>query len=111
MAATTSFDGFSKAKYDYEPADLKNLNALPLQGGNYLFAQRSGGRAVIVFAAETDCIRKAVVNNPRWDEARDKHGAIFIFYRLNPQPSRRRLELHDLIRQHNPPMNPQGREE
>lgn len=110
MATTMYFEGFSKIKYEYVLADLKNLNALPMQGGNYLFAQRVGGRPVIVYAAETDCVRKAVVDSPRWNEARTKHSAVFIYFHMNDAPSRRRLELHDLIRQHNPPMNPRADE-
>ena len=106
MAATTSFEGFSRTKYDYVVVDEKELNTLSTQGGNYVFAQRSGGGPVIVYAAETDCLKKTLVNNPRWAEARDKHGARFIFIHMNPTPSRRRLELYDLIQKHNPAMNP-----
>jgi hypothetical protein len=108
MAATTKFQGFSKKSYDYIRADLKNLNALPTQGGNYVFAARVGGSPVIVYAAETESIRGAVANHPRWPEARDRHGAIFIFFHVNANPALRRLEAHDLIRRHNPPMNPRA---
>ena len=106
MAATTKFEGFSRKTYDYVRADLNNLNALSTQGGNYLFAARVGGSPVIVYVSETGSIRTTVANDPLWVEARDKHGAIFIFVHMNPNPALRRLEVHDLIRKHNPPMNP-----
>jgi hypothetical protein len=108
MAATTKFEGFSRKSYDYVRADPKDLNTLSTQGGNYLFAARVGGSPVIVYAAETGSIRSTVANHPLWAEARDKHGAIFVFVHLNPNPALRRLEAHDLIRKHDPPMNPRS---
>jgi hypothetical protein len=108
MATTTKFEGFSRKSYDYARADLTKLNELSTQGGCYLFAARVGGSPVIVYAAETGSIRATVANDPLWAEARDKHGAIFIFIHLNPNPALRRLEVHDLIRKHNPPMNPRS---
>jgi hypothetical protein len=108
MAAMTRFDGFSRTSYDYVRADLMHLSALSTQGGNYVFAARVGGSPVIVYAAETDSIRTAVANHPRWAEACDKHGALFIFIHMNPNPALRRLEVHDLIRKHDPPMTPRS---
>ncbi len=37
MAATTSFNGFSKATYDYVAVDEKDLNALSMQGARFIF--------------------------------------------------------------------------
>jgi hypothetical protein len=108
MAATTKFEGFSRKTYDYVRADLTKLNGLSTQGGCYLFAARVGGSPVIVYVAETGSIRSAVANHPLWAQAQGEHGAIFIFVHLNPNPALRRLEVHDLIRKHEPPMNPRS---
>jgi hypothetical protein len=106
MPPPVKFAGFSQQNYEYNHADLNNLAALPTQGGNYIFAKREGGAPVIVFAGETNTLRATVDKHPRWREAQSKHGAIFIFFHLNTEPSRRRLEVHDLVRRHAPPMNP-----
>jgi hypothetical protein len=53
-----------------------NLNALPMQSGNFVPRASAGARDV--YAAETDYVRKAVVDSPRWNEARTKHSAVFI---------------------------------
>ncbi len=111
MAAKTSFEGFSRTKYDYELADLANLAALPAQAGNYIFARRVAGAADIVFAGETESLRATVASHPRWREAQVRHQALFIYFHLNPVAGRRRLELHDLVRRHAPPMNPPVRVE
>jgi hypothetical protein len=105
MPAPVSFVGFSNTAYKYEFADLNALAALPTQGANYVFASRVGGKPTIVFAAETDNVRKALTAHPRWNEAKTKHQAVFILVHMNPEPSRRRIELHDLVRRHSPPMN------
>jgi hypothetical protein len=84
---------------------MAKLGALPTQAGNYLFASRVGGKATIVFAGETESLQRTVAKHPRWNEARTKHEAVFILFHLNPEPGRRRIELHDLVRLHSPPMN------
>jgi hypothetical protein len=105
MAAPVKFAGFSQTTYEYTAADLNNLAALPTQGGNFIFAKREGGAPVIVFAGETNTLKATLAKHPRWREAQNKHGAIFLFFHLNTEPSRRRLELHDLVRRYSPPMN------
>ncbi len=111
MAAKTGFEGFSRTKYEYELADPANLAALPMQAGNYIFARRVAGAPDIVFAGETESLRATLANHPRWREAQARHQAQFIYYHLNPVAGRRRLELHDLVRRHAPPMNPPPRVE
>ena len=106
MATPVKFAGFSQQTYEYQTADLTNLAKLPTQGGNYIFAKRVGGAPQIVFAGETNTLKATLEKHPRWREAQAKHEAIFIFFHQNTEPSRRRLELHDLVRRHSPPMNP-----
>jgi hypothetical protein len=105
MPAPISFTGFSNTAYSYAFADLQALGQLPSQGGNYVFAARVGGKPTIVFAGETDSLRRTVAAHPRWAEAQAKHAAVFILFHANDTPSRRRLEVHDLVRRHAPPMN------
>jgi hypothetical protein len=105
MPTPVKLAGFSQQTYEYTAADLNNLAALPTQGGNYVFAKREGGAPVIVFAGETNTLRATLAKHPRWREAQTRHQAIFILFHLNTEPSRRRLEVHDLVRRHSPPMN------
>jgi hypothetical protein len=105
MATPITLTGFSKTAYPYTMADLQKLDTLPTQGGNYVFAARVGGKAAIVFAGETTNIRATVAKHPRWPEAKNRHEAIWILIHMNAEPSRRRLEVHDLVRLHSPPMN------
>ena len=105
MPAPVSFPGFSQTQYRFEFADLNALGALPTQGGNYIFASRVGGKAAIVLAGEAPDLRAAIARHPRWNEAKTKHQAVFILYHVNTEPGRRRIELHDLVRRHAPPMN------
>ena len=100
-----SFPGFSQTQYKYEFADLNALGTLPTQPGNYIFASRVGGKPNIVLTGETLDLRAAIAKHPRWNEAKNKHQAVFILYHVNDQPGRRRIELHDLVRRHTPPMN------
>lgn len=105
MPAPATFAGFSNTAYAYTFADLNALGTLPTQGGNYVFASRVGGKPTIVFAGEAPDLRAALAKHPRWGEARAKHQAVFILFHTNDQPGRRRIELHDLVRRHSPPMN------
>jgi hypothetical protein len=105
MPGPITFTGFSNTAYEYAFVEPAAVPQLPTRGGTYVFAARVGGKPTIVFAAETDNLRQTLTKHPRWAEAQRDHKAVFLLVHPNDAPPRRRLEVHDLVRRHAPPMN------
>jgi hypothetical protein len=103
MAGRT-YQGASGRNYAYGIFSTADLNNLPLQAGNYIFAT-ADGTAIYIEAANS--VRKSVVESDFWDHAQDVHGASFLLVHFDHESGepQRHAEKMDLIDAHHPPMN------
>jgi hypothetical protein len=104
-----SFQGKTGKWYQYASVDVDNLKALPLQGGNFVFARSTSLEGpVIIYAGEGDSLRSAFTPELQgiWQFARDTHSANMILINAyGASPAERQKELADLLEKHLPPMN------
>ena len=98
-----SFEGASGEHYDYVALNLKNREAFPMGGGNYLFTRPSEKGEVIVCAGDSANLWTDFVM--RWDIAKRKYGATVAYLRVNHDQKARRTEREDLVAKHHPAMN------
>lgn len=94
--------GKSGARYRYVAFDEDRF--LPPAGANFVIAKLTKDGPTVVYAGETDNLA-----NQSWraalEKARAAYGDAAILTRLNVTRAVREAERHDLIEQHQPPMN------
>ena len=94
-------------RYRYTP--LEEERFLPPAGANFVIAKLTPeGAATVVYAGETDNLA-----NQTWRQALEKaraaYGEASILTRLNVTRAVRKAEQDDLVEEHQPPMNLEGR--
>jgi uncharacterized protein related to proFAR isomerase len=98
--------GKSGARYRYTP--LEEERFLPPAGANFVIAELTRDGARVVFAGETDNLA-----NQTWrttlEKARQTYSKAKVLTRLNVTRAVREAERIDLIEQHEPPLNSDGR--
>jgi uncharacterized protein related to proFAR isomerase len=98
--------GKSGARYRYTA--LEEDRFITPAGANYVIAEVTDAGARVVYAGETDNLanmtwRKAL------EAARKKYADAKVLTRLNVTRAVREAERTDLIEEHQPPMNQEGR--
>src|ERR1700704_1107985 len=106
-----SFQGASARHYEYALRNEKTRAAVPMSGGNYLFARQSGIELEIICAGETDSIWNIFVSTALWETAKKTYGATAAYLHLNADRKARQVESSDLVNKYQPPMNLELREE
>jgi hypothetical protein len=93
--------GASGATYRF----LRARDGRPLSpmGGNFLFARFTGERLELLYAGEAQNLMTGA--RERWREAQERHQASELYARLNISERVRQLELADIVRATEPPMN------
>jgi uncharacterized protein related to proFAR isomerase len=98
--------GKSGARYRYTP--LQEERFLPPAGANFVIAKVTKEGATVMYAGETDNLA-----NQTWrqalEKAREEYRDAAILTRLNVTRAVRKAEQEDLVEEHQPPMNLQGR--
>jgi hypothetical protein len=100
-----SLEGASGRCYDYILLNQRTRAAIPMGGGNFLFARPLGNGLEIICAGETESIWNVFVSTALWETAKNKHGATLAYVHLNPDRGERQREAADLIGKYRPPMN------
>jgi hypothetical protein len=104
-----TYTGASGRFYPFLLADTYNLDLLPLQGGNYIFALDDAYRTPI-FIDGSQSVREAVSRNGMhlWKLARTLYGAKFVLIHVDPRidDDDQEKERNDLIEAYRPVMNP-----
>jgi hypothetical protein len=76
-----------------------------MSAGSYVFVRQAGSALKIICAGETESIWNVFVATHLWETAKNQYGATAAYIHLNPDPSARRMEISDLVKRHEPPMN------
>lgn len=104
-----TYTGSSGRFYPFLLVDPNNLDLLPLQGGNYIFALNDAYRTPI-FIDASDSVRDAVSRNGQhsWKLARTIYGAQCVLIHVDPRimEKDRECERQDLLEAYRPLMNP-----
>jgi hypothetical protein len=100
-----SLEGASGRTYDYVLLNQRTRAAIPMGGGNFLFARPLGNGLEIICAGETESIWSIFVSPVLWEAAKNKHGATLAYVHLNPDHAERLVESADLVKKYRPPMN------
>jgi hypothetical protein len=100
-----SLEGASGRCYDYIQLNQRTRAAIPMGGGNFLFARPLGNGLEIICAGETESIWNVFVSTSLWETAKNKHGATLAYVHLHPDHGERQREAADLINKYRPPMN------
>ena len=100
-----SLEGASGRTYDYVQLNQRTRAAIPMGGGNFLFARPLDNGLEIICAGETESIWSVFVSPTLWQTAKSKHGATLVYVHLNPDHVERLRESADLVKKYRPPMN------
>jgi hypothetical protein len=100
-----AFEGASGRSYDYGLLNQKSRAAFPMSAGSYVFVHQAGSVLKIICAGETESIWNVFVSTHLWETAKNQYGATAAYIHLNPDPTARRMEISDLVKRHEPPMN------
>lgn len=107
MARQVEIVGKSGNLYRYTA--LEEDRILPPAGANYIICRPAGSGVSILFAGETDSLARQAWRD-QLTKAREQYGDdADVLTRLNVRSAVRVAEQDDVIEEHQPPMNREGR--